>query len=159
MGYIRFKGLTTLSNPSIFSARHSLRRSPSSPLGKPFLSNHSRYSSGRSIKTRPAYLPNGIWTRANLIRFSFSSMILLFRMNSMPRVPLKFNARQRRRYRRLTLRLIYSVSVLDHDLIAFDVSVLDFSVNTHSALEINHLRAHIISLFKWRKDQLRIEMK
>lgn len=57
---MRFKGLTTLSNPSIFSARHSLRRLPSSPLGKPFLSNHNKYSSGRSIKTRPAYLPNGI---------------------------------------------------------------------------------------------------
>ncbi|ABU73334.1 hypothetical protein VIBHAR_05429 [Vibrio campbellii ATCC BAA-1116] len=71
---MRFKGLTTLSKPSIFSARQSFSSSPSSPSGKPFLSNQSRYSSGRSIRTRPAYLPNGICIRASLIRFSFSNI-------------------------------------------------------------------------------------
>lgn len=39
-GHIRFKGFTTLSKPSILSAKHNLSKSPNSPLGQPFLSNH-----------------------------------------------------------------------------------------------------------------------
>lgn len=73
-GYILFKGFTTLSSPSIFNAKHSFNRSPNSPLGQPFLSNHSKYSSGKSISTLPAYLPNGICILASLIRFSFSNI-------------------------------------------------------------------------------------
>ncbi len=74
VGYILFKGFTTLSSPSIFNAKHSFNRSPNSPLGQPFLSNHSKYSSGKSISTLPAYLPNGICILASLIRFSFSNI-------------------------------------------------------------------------------------
>ncbi len=38
-GHIRFKGLTTLSSPSIFRAKQSFNSSPNSPSGQPFLSN------------------------------------------------------------------------------------------------------------------------
>ena len=81
--YILFNGLTTLSSPSTLRARHNFNKSPSSPDGNPFLSNHSKYSSGKSISVRPAYFPNGICIRANLIRFSFSSTIRPFYASSM----------------------------------------------------------------------------
>lgn len=54
-GHIRFKGFTTLSKPSIFRAKHNLSKSPNSPSGQPFLSNHSRYSSGKSILGQHTY--------------------------------------------------------------------------------------------------------
>ena len=38
ISYIRFRGLTTLSSPSIFRAKHNFNSSPNSPFGKPFLS-------------------------------------------------------------------------------------------------------------------------
>lgn len=85
--HIRLSGFTTLSKPSIFKARHSLSKSPNSPLGQPFLSNHSKYSSGKSIKTLPAYLPKGICILASFIRFSFSNINRIVVIVSRIRVP------------------------------------------------------------------------
>ena len=48
----------------------SCNNSPSWPLGQPFLANHSRYSSGSSMRKRPWYLPKGITMVASVFRSS-----------------------------------------------------------------------------------------